>query len=212
MKNKKGNVAVITIIVVIVAITAGVVGWLLAKNSQAPAPQSIAVQQPATTTPVTQQTQPAVQQTAPTSQSTTTQPAGNGCETGNKVYFEIKELGIKFLVDSSIKNDLIYKFNSENNVAYLSAKSLVAMDAGCTAENAPLAAISKTKGTPEIDDKVFYAARKDSIKQFNGFFVYFSGPQAPCALKQEDIERVNVYNNQLRTKVYFNDLSCVATN
>jgi lipopolysaccharide export LptBFGC system permease protein LptF len=34
MKNKKGNVAVIAIIIVIVAITAGVIGWMFAKKSQ----------------------------------------------------------------------------------------------------------------------------------------------------------------------------------
>ncbi len=36
MQNKKGNVAVITVIIVIVAITAGVIGWMFAKISQAP--------------------------------------------------------------------------------------------------------------------------------------------------------------------------------
>jgi len=44
MKNKKGNVAVITIIIVIVAITAGVIGWLIARTTQAPALQPVATQ------------------------------------------------------------------------------------------------------------------------------------------------------------------------
>jgi len=48
MKNKKGNVVVIAIIVAIVAITAGVIGFLLAKKIQAP------VVEPAAQTPVTQ--------------------------------------------------------------------------------------------------------------------------------------------------------------
>ena len=39
MKNKQGNVAVVAVIIIIVAITAGVVGWMFAKKSQAPAPQ-----------------------------------------------------------------------------------------------------------------------------------------------------------------------------
>jgi hypothetical protein len=36
MKNKKGNIAVITIIILIVAITAGVFGWMLAKKTLTP--------------------------------------------------------------------------------------------------------------------------------------------------------------------------------
>ena len=60
MKNKKGNVAVIAIIIVIVAITAGVVGWLVARKSQAPVVNQPAVQ-PITQTPVVQ---PAQQSTA----------------------------------------------------------------------------------------------------------------------------------------------------
>src|SRR4030042_5501269 len=43
MKNKKGNVAVITIIVVIVAAAAAIVGWLFAKNTQAPVPQAVTI-------------------------------------------------------------------------------------------------------------------------------------------------------------------------
>lgn len=54
MKNKKGNVAVIALIIVIVAITTGVITWLAATKSQAPA-QPFAVTQSA---PVTK-TQPA---------------------------------------------------------------------------------------------------------------------------------------------------------
>ncbi|MDD5397127.1 MAG: hypothetical protein PHW24_03660 [Candidatus Moranbacteria bacterium] len=65
MKNKKGNVAVIAIIIVIVAITAGAIGYLFAMTrTQAP------VQQTATTQPTTPvaQTQPVVQSTTPTTQ------------------------------------------------------------------------------------------------------------------------------------------------
>jgi hypothetical protein len=48
-QNKKGNIAVTTIIIVIVAITAGIIGWMFAKKSQAP------ISQP-TIQPITQET------------------------------------------------------------------------------------------------------------------------------------------------------------
>lgn len=39
MKTQKGNVAVIVLIIVVVAITAGIIGWMLAKKSQVSVPQ-----------------------------------------------------------------------------------------------------------------------------------------------------------------------------
>lgn len=65
MKNKKGNVAVIALIIVIVAITASVVTWLVATKSQAPI-QQVAVTQPAPVSQ-TQQTAPVAKPTAPAS-------------------------------------------------------------------------------------------------------------------------------------------------
>jgi len=59
MQNKKGNTAVIAIILMIVVITVGVSGWMFAKKSQAPVPKVTLPQQ---TVPVAQ-TQPIVQPT-----------------------------------------------------------------------------------------------------------------------------------------------------
>jgi len=44
MKNKRGDVAVVAIIIVIVAITAGVVGWMFAKKSQESIQKEVAMQ------------------------------------------------------------------------------------------------------------------------------------------------------------------------
>lgn len=59
MKNKQGNITAVAIIVVIVAITAGVVGWMFAKRSQAPdqtlqpaAQPDITTTKPEATTPI----------------------------------------------------------------------------------------------------------------------------------------------------------------
>lgn len=62
MKNKKGNVAVFAIIVVVVAITAGIIGWMFAKKSQL----------------TTQQQAVALQQLAKSSQQPATQPTPEG--------------------------------------------------------------------------------------------------------------------------------------
>jgi hypothetical protein len=44
MKNKKGNVAVIALIIVIVAITAGAIGWIFAKKAQEPSQKAVVTQ------------------------------------------------------------------------------------------------------------------------------------------------------------------------
>lgn len=56
MKTQKGNIAAVALIIVIVAITAGTMGWMFARETQAPVAQT----QPAvkTTTPATQPTAP----------------------------------------------------------------------------------------------------------------------------------------------------------
>jgi hypothetical protein len=51
MKTKKGNTTYIAIIIVVVAITAGVIGYLFAKKTQTLAQQTLLVQ-PATTVPI----------------------------------------------------------------------------------------------------------------------------------------------------------------
>ncbi len=84
MENKQYNISVIAIIVVIVTITAGVVGWIFAKKSQAPASQTVAMQE---TAPVAQ-TQPATQATKPVAQPT---PVAN--ETANWKIFQSKQEG-----------------------------------------------------------------------------------------------------------------------
>ena len=58
MKNKRGNVAVIAIIIVIVAITASVITWIVATKSQAPVQQAV-VNQPTPDTKTKPISQPA---------------------------------------------------------------------------------------------------------------------------------------------------------
>lgn len=60
MKAQKGNVAVIALIIIVVAITTGVITWLVATRTQAPATQPVAQTQPAAKS-VAPVSQPAVQ-------------------------------------------------------------------------------------------------------------------------------------------------------
>lgn len=68
MKNTKGNVVAISIIIVIVIIAWGVIGWLFAKEAQSPKLQSLATQ---SITPVAQKQPTAQPATQPVTQTTT---------------------------------------------------------------------------------------------------------------------------------------------
>lgn len=204
--NQKSVIAILGVVVVILIGTT-VYFATINKASQSVASAPTIVQQPVSTpTPVVQQfPQPDVNKQSANAVAT--------CEIGNKVYFEIKELGVKFLVDKSIKDDLIYKYSGQDKYSMgavmISAKSLISMDAGCSADNGPLGSLSKLKGKP--NDSIYdtyYQNRADQVKQFNGFFLTASGPQAPCALNEKDVQKVNDYANQLRDKIYLEDAKC----
>ncbi len=71
MKNKRGNVAMIALIIVIVAITTGVITWLVATKTQAPVQQAVVAQPVVPTAPVQQ-----AQTTASMAQSIAKQQEG----------------------------------------------------------------------------------------------------------------------------------------
>ncbi|MDD5464630.1 MAG: hypothetical protein PHP62_05775 [Candidatus Moranbacteria bacterium] len=174
MKNKKGNAAVIAIIIVIVAITAGIVGWMFAKKSQAPDQQKVATQP----TSITKQTTliPApVGQPAPT---TPTIPS-------TQSYIEVKELGFKIPIDPAMASDLTYKVNAVGGSVTFSSKSLTAVNNVC-GDGSSGAVITKIQGSPSAPkgplagESSFYQARISDIKQFDGFFFFYQGPQDSC--------------------------------
>jgi hypothetical protein len=67
MKNKRGNITVIALIIVIVAITTAIITWLVATKTQAPVQQAV-VTQPTTPVAKTQPVAPATQETTQSAQ------------------------------------------------------------------------------------------------------------------------------------------------
>jgi hypothetical protein len=103
MKNKKGNVAVIALIIVIVAITAGAIGWIFAKKTQAPVQQAAVIQ------PVSvEKTQPATQPAVPIAQ-----PAQQ-----NNVYTNT-EFGFQITFPNSWNNKYKAVSSGTNGISFL---------------------------------------------------------------------------------------------
>jgi len=172
---QKGNTTVIAVIVVVVAITAGIIGWILAKNSQAPAQQ--ATTQPSTpvaqTQPTTAPTQPQVTQPAPTIPS-------------NQNYIEVKELGFKIPVSPEMANQLVYTIikglPTLNDViptdkakatqrASFSSKTLNSLNKKC---EQGIVEIEKIPGNitdiPALAQD--YKTNPTDYKQYNGYFLF----------------------------------------
>lgn len=110
----------------------------------------------------------------------------------NLVWYQVPELDMEFQVEKSVADELIYTYQAHSKVDFggvlFSAKELSQVP-GCRANSGPLGALTKLKGKPsDYKDASYYLARNP--KQFDGFFLYFEGPQAVCA----SIEHPDEYN------------------
>lgn len=132
---------------------------------------------PAAQTPATNQ--PVATQSAPTTPANT------------QNYVEVKELGFKIPVDASMVGELTYKIDSGGGVVF-SSKALTATNKFCGdgASGATIAKIQGTPATPKSGDPVFYKAHISDTKQFDGFFLFYQGPQDSCTMgKNVDLEK-----------------------
>lgn len=105
------------------------------------------------------------------------------------VWYEIPELGIKFLVKQGIKESLIYKPTKNSSVVFSTKELSKIYNCGLNqSASVPLVLIEKIKGKPDdYEWKDYYMARHP--KQFNGFFVIYNGPQSVYATGKENIAK-----------------------
>ncbi len=108
-------------------------------------------------------------------------------------YFEIKEVGLKFILSEDVK-DLIYKVEDKGKYKeiYFSTQSLASLSPGCSFNSSvlgPLGEIIVSNNRLAPED--FYSRRL--IFQ-NDFYVYFITPQSPCA------GNLDFSANELQTK------------
>jgi hypothetical protein len=136
MKNKKGNVAVIAIVIVIVAITAGVIGYLFANKKQVPVQQETikTVQQPAQATAQTTQIQPVAQ------------PVD---ETANWQTLSDNKMGISFKIPSNWVGNFSDIIGSDKNRSFDALRDGVPFD-----KNTKLGDYSINMMSDSIDSEV----------------------------------------------------------
>jgi hypothetical protein len=164
-----------TVVIIIMAITAIVFVWIYKKNLPEIAPSQIKI---------SKNNQPAEQ---PQSANHSTPEVKS-----SQITVKIKDMGFKMTIDSSVLGDLIYKIipggDGYSSVAF-SSKTLNALSVGCADGTA---VISKINGTPQKNatgESQFYLGRMADIKQFDGFFLFYAGPQDSCSAgKHTDLE------------------------
>ena len=162
--------------IIIIAITVGAFVWVYEKNQPEIAPGQIQI---------SKNNQPAEQ---PQSANQSTPEVKS-----SQITVKIKEMGFKMTIDASVLGDLIYKIipggDGYSSVAF-SSKSLNALSAGCADGTA---VISKINGTPQKNatgESQFYLGRMADIKQFDGYFLFYAGPQDSCSAgKHVDFEK-----------------------
>jgi hypothetical protein len=180
MKNEKGNILIITIIILIVAVCFGVIGFLFAKKTE--------------TIPLAK-----INPSIPINESVVVQPSSE-----NQNYFSIPELNIKFKTDSLFKEDLVYIIEKDLGgsprtvIARVTSKSLIKEGGeGCKTEG--LGNIIKvyadyTRDQEYINinsDKPWWTTRagleKIGAVQFDGFYIWYQSPQSSCADKSSPL-------------------------
>jgi outer membrane murein-binding lipoprotein Lpp len=96
----------------------------------------------------------------------------------NQNVIKITNLGIQITVPDSIK-DLTFTTSSTTESG-LSTASLTSKNATCSATDMPLGNLNKATGTYPANPTINNAPGA-LVKQFNGFYIAYSSPQAACS-------------------------------
>ncbi len=186
-KNQKGFGTVESILVVIIVVLIGAVGFLVYKNHHKTAPVASA-----TKTTIVKSTAPK------TALSSTT------------TVVKVPELGIQITVPNSIK-DLTYSTANETlpngNVAIyakFSTTSLTNLDAGCSTSFGPLGSLERASGQYPSSDQDASLDYGKLEKQFSTFYISAGSPQAACSQNSTTENTA-----QLDKGAFFNSLSTI---
>lgn len=136
------------------------------------------------------------------------------------VEFKIPELGIKFKIQDSLADDLVYHYNGEHtatnnsgknsgnvrNVSF-TTKQLQAIDSGCAAKANPIGGMSRWEGKAENYD--WFKNRSgdpQTFVQLDSFVIEYFSPQAICFSKQNSEIKSNMQVLDDALKKYTNGL------
>jgi Tfp pilus assembly protein PilV len=158
--NNKGFTLVEVLLLIVVLILVGGLGYLGYKQVNKKSKTSTSSTTAATTTKIT-------------TSATTSTP--------NQNIVKIPELGIQITVPDSIK-DLTYKAENMDGVEYasFSTTTVTNLDAACSATNGAIGRLSKTSG--QYSSIGTNGESGSLVKQFSTFYILFVSPQSACSM------------------------------
>jgi len=125
-------------------------------------------------------------------------------KTGELVWYDIPELGVRFKVSPEVKEELVYKNvtlsrgleeeeSGKTALVSFSTKTLESISESCSAEDGPVGVISRRVGSPV--DPVAPCGGGYKMKEIpNGYFCYGQA-QAPCLSREQEEQNENVLSN-----------------
>lgn len=173
MKTNQKGFSVVEILIVIVAVgLLGAVGWLVYDRQKSKSDTNDITTQ--TTEQTNEQTKPVVKE-----------------EIKQLNYFEIKELGVKFVLSDKLSG-LYYSMGNNNKTAYFSLNEFKSTD--CAADKTAQVALTRYA---DADFKNDPAASKENAMKIGNYYYYSAGGQAACS---EDA-MIQEKASQLRTDI-----------
>jgi len=118
-------------------------------------------------------------------------------KTGELVWYDIPELGVRFKVSPEVKNELVYKNvtlsrgleegeSGKTALVSFSTKTLESISESCSAEDGPVGVISRRVGPPS--NPIAPCGSGQKIKEFSGGYFCYTHSQALCTWTDEDYE------------------------
>lgn len=130
--------------------------------------------------------------TAQTNQQTTMQNTQDAAEDAKQpIYFEIKELGVKFELNQNLSG-LYYTLGNEGKTVYFSLNEL--RDTDCAADKTAQVALTRYSDADFDNDPMI---SKEQTRKIGSYYYYNMGGQAACSEDEKTQERAS----QLRSDI-----------
>jgi prepilin-type N-terminal cleavage/methylation domain-containing protein len=154
-KNQKGFSALEVLVVVVIVGLVGIVGWLVYDRQKSKSSEKITTAQIAS------------------------QEATKNKEDEQPIYFDIKEMGVKFVLPDNLRG-LYYILGNDNKTAYFSLDEFKGTN--CAADKTPQVVLTRyTEADFEVDSIVL----KDKARKMGDNYYITIGGQAACSEDEE---------------------------
>ncbi len=135
----------------------------------------------------------------------TTEANSDSAAKATTEYFEIKQLGVKFKTNPTLKN-LYYSIGNEGKTAYFSLTGL--KDTDCAAEKVSPMALTRYTTEDLASDPAAAVIKKDS-KKIGEYYFFIAGGQAQCSDTEDEAAEVSALKQEI-SKILPDNLEAIS--